>query len=171
MEEHEKMMFFLLGKYKLLNQKDDYMDLCYIGYVKALNTFKEDKKASFSSYAYSCMENELKQELRKKKMKKRQREELSLDYIIDDQNDVYELISNNYNLEEECIKNESEKNIRKAISILDEQERSFIEDIYINNLNKNEIASKYHIGISKINCILESAYNKLKVFKTYKYLQ
>lgn len=171
MKEYEKMMYFLLGKYKLLNQKDNYIDLCYIGYTKAINTYKEDKKTSFSSYAYSCMENELKMELRKNKMKKRQREELSLDYILDDQNNVYALVSSKYCLEEECIKNESEKNIRKAISILNEEEKCLIEEVYINNLNKNEIAKKYHIGISKINSILENAYNKLKVFKTYKYLQ
>ena len=171
MQEFEKLMYYLLAKYKLLNDKDDYIDLCYIGYTKAINTYDRDKNASLNSYIYSCMANELKQEIRRKNSQKRKKEEYSLDYIMEENTNMYELISSKYCLEEELINKESKNNIIKAISILDEREQNIIKDMYLDQLNRREIGKKYKIEIRKINEILENAYNKMRDAKTYRYLQ
>lgn len=164
------MMYSILKKYDLLSKQDDWIDLCYIGYTKALNSYNNSKKASFDTYAYVCMENEVKDELKKLNRKKRQREELSLDYFIQDNFDNYELIPDKVNVEEEVLCNENTNTIKKVIKDLDNEEKLYLTELYINNLNKKEIIDKYKIGIHPLNKILESAYQKLKDSKAYLYL-
>lgn len=170
MEQYQDMMYYLLKKYGLLSKQDDYIDLCYIGYTKALNTFNDKKNVTFTTYAYKCMENELKQEIRKQNMKKRKREELSLDYILQDGRNTYNLISDTDSTEEECFQRESYRNIQQTISDLDKEEKIYLTELYINNMTKFDITKKYKIGIHKLNDILQNAYLKLKEDGSYKNL-
>ena len=168
--EYESIIYSVLKKYDLLKRKDDYIDLCYIGYTKALNTYKQNK-ASFTTYLYTCIDNEIKKELERFKQQKRAMKEVSLDEILENENETKEFISSKYCLEDDYIKKESEGNIRKAISILSEREQEILVDTYINNLNKTELVKKYKIGICILNEILDKAYSKLKQTENYKILQ
>ena len=170
MEQYQDMMYYLLKKYGLLNKQDDFIDLCYIGYTKALNTFNNKKNVTFTTYVYKCMENELKQEIRKQNMKKRKRDEISLDYILQDGKNTYNFISDIDSTEEAYLKLESNKNIRKTIEKLEKEERIYLIEIYINNMTKFEITKKYKIGIHKLNEILQNAYLKLKEDGSFKNL-
>ena len=158
MEQYQDMMYYLLKKHGLLSKQDDYIDLCYIGYTKALNTFNNKKNVTFTTYVYKCMENELKQELRKQNMKKRKREELSLDYILQDGRNTYNLISDTDSTEEACFQRESYRNIQQTISDLEKEEKIYLTELYINNMTKFDITKKYKIGIHKLNDILQNAY-------------
>lgn len=168
--EHESIIYTILKKYDLLKKKDDYIDLCYIGYTKALKTYRANK-ASFTTYLYTCIDNEIKKELERSKQQKRAMKEVSLDAILDNENETKEFMSSKYCLEEDYINKESENNIRQAISVLTKQEQEILIDTYINNLNKTEIVKKYKIGICILNQILEGAYLKLKQTESYKILQ
>ncbi len=83
MIEYEAMMYSILKKYGLYNKRDDYIDICYIGYAKALKKY-DSSKSKATTYIYKCIENELLQCLRKENAIKRQRNETSLDYVYDD---------------------------------------------------------------------------------------
>ena len=77
--EHEGMNICNLKKYGgLYNKRDEYIDVCYIGYAKLLNTFDE-KKGELKWHIYRCMKNELLSELRKESRKKRQGVTVSFD--------------------------------------------------------------------------------------------
>lgn len=66
--ENHNLIYSFLWKYRL--KIDDYYDLAAIGLCKAAITF-DPKRGLFSTYAYQCMFNEIKIELRKAKSVKR----------------------------------------------------------------------------------------------------
>lgn len=157
--KYENMMYAILKRYNLLHKKDDYIDLCYIGYSKALKTY--DSSTSFSTYAYTCMENEIKQELRKQTRKKRIHEETSLDFMMED-NSVHDIISDNYNLENNILSNEENKKILENIKCLENNQQIYIIELCINKLTRDEISKKYDINVNKLKAELKMAYNKLR---------
>ena len=98
MIEHEGTMYAILKKYNLYEKKEDYIDICYIGYTKAVNNY-DKSKASLRSYIYKCVENEILHELSKEKAQKRQREELSFDFAYDEiGHDLNDIIPSNENI-------------------------------------------------------------------------
>jgi DNA-directed RNA polymerase specialized sigma24 family protein len=116
------------------------------------------------------MENELKQELRKQNMKKRKRDEISLDYILQDGRNTYNLITDIDSTEQSYLRLEANHNIKKAIEILENEEKIYLIELYINNMTKFDITKKYKIGIHKLNEKLEKAYLKLRENGSYKNL-
>jgi DNA-directed RNA polymerase specialized sigma subunit len=111
-------MCSILKKYNLLDKKDDYIDLCYIGYTRALNNY-DDVRASFSSYAYKCMENEILKELKRNNTKKRQCGGiLDIDFIYENGENLNDKIASDVDLEMDLIKSEDINKIQKAINCL-----------------------------------------------------
>ena len=127
MIEYEAMMYSILKKYGLYNKREDYIDVCYIGYAKALKKY-DSSKSKATTYIYKCIENELMQCLRKENAKKRQREESSLDYVYDERgHDLEDLISNDVDIENDFIEKEQNNQLCEAIKKLSKREQYIIK--------------------------------------------
>ncbi len=65
------LVYFVLKKLNIKINSNDYEDLTnegVIGLINAVDTFKEDKNVSFSTYAYTCIRNQILHTLKKSKL-------------------------------------------------------------------------------------------------------
>ena len=69
----------------------DWYGICSIGFCKAVSTYNPEGNAQFSSYAYACMENELKMHFRHMGAKKIIHEKLKVSFergiLLEDSNE------------------------------------------------------------------------------------
>ena len=77
---NHKLIFSFCSKYGV--RHDEYYDILAIGLIKAVIAY-DDSRGKFSTFAYTCMQNELYMEYRKKKYIGI----VSLDQIIDEKDD------------------------------------------------------------------------------------
>lgn len=163
--ENEGIMYNVLKRYGLYEQREDYIDLCYIGYTKAMNTFNS-AKGRLKSYIFNCVENEILSELRKQKAQKRQRYECSLDEDYDDRNHTYnDIITDDIDLERDVICEETNKELCEAVNQLSCSERFVISNMF--ELNKtnytpNKICKVLNITTDQLEEIKTTALAKLK---------
>src|SRR5574344_1210028 len=164
MIEHEKMMYSILKKYGLYNKRKDYIDICYIGYAKALKKY-DSSKSKPATYFYKCIENEILQSIRKENAQKRQHEESSMDYVYDDHgHDLNDIISDNVNIEEEYILNDQIKKLYEEIFKLNIKEQYIIiklYGLYCEPLSQDEIAYRLNYSQSQMSRIKSKALLKL----------
>lgn len=164
MIEYEKMMYSILNKYHIKNT-DDYIDICYIGYVKALKTFNEEK-SSFCTHVYRCMNHELIREIKKQNRLKRKHVELSLDYQYKNNNqEFFESFSSNVDLERDIIEQEKKKELYDAISKLNKNERTIIIKYYNldnSDCKKGDIRNEVGLSRQRVDIIRNDALIKLK---------
>ena len=57
--KYEKIIYYVLRKLNLYNERDTYYDIGLIGLVKAGNTYDSSKGFEFSTYAYSVIRSEI----------------------------------------------------------------------------------------------------------------
>ena len=166
MTNYEPMMYSILKQFNLWHKKDDYIDLCYIGYSKALNNYDETK-SKFGTYAYKCMKNEIIGELRKENANKRQRTELSFDLEYDEMgHSLKDIIKDDIDIEDNFIKLETSVELCEAIKKLTPQEQVIIKSTY--NIcrapfTKGQLAQIFKIDQKEIDNINFIALKKLKV--------
>ena len=67
--ENHNLIYYFIHKYNL--SIEDYYDVCAIGLCKAAGTYDSKKGVKFSTYASFIMENEIRMEFRKVRMRKR----------------------------------------------------------------------------------------------------
>lgn len=165
MIEHEATMYHILKKYGLYNRREDYIDICYIGYTKALNSF-DDTKGKLHSYIYKCIENALINELRKENMQKRKCDEVSLDFIYDEfGHDFGDLIADDIDIEQDLIKQEEKQTLDTAILCLTKTEQYIIKNLFKIDgycLTTGELASKFKTNLNAILKIKNTSLEKLK---------
>ena len=165
MIEHEAMMYSILKKYGLYNKREDYIDLCYIGYSKALKKY-DSSKSKPTTYIYKCIENELLQCLRKENAIKRQRNETSLDYVYDERgHDLEDLISSDVDIENDFIEKEENNNLYNAIKKLSKREQFIIKYSFGLNCDEktqSEIAEHLGIGQCQVSRLKDKILIKLK---------
>ena len=126
MIEYEAMMYSILKKYGLYDKREDYIDICYIGYAKALKKY-DSSKSKASTYIYKCIENEIMQCLRKENAIKRQRKESILDYVYDERgHGLEDLISNDVDIENDFIEKKQKNQLCEAIKKLSKKEQFII---------------------------------------------
>jgi RNA polymerase sporulation-specific sigma factor len=141
--EYEGMMYSILKKYGLYNKREDYIDICYIGYTKALKKY-DSNKSKPATYIYKCIENELLQCLRKENAIKRQHEELSINYIYDETgHNLEDLISGDVDIENDFIKKEQNKELYNSIKNLTKREQYIIKSFFGLNC---EAKTQFEIG-------------------------
>ena len=63
---HAKLLNHLVGRYAACSEEpyEDLLQVGYVGMMKAVNGYRLDSEAKFSSYAYSMIEGEIKHHLR-----------------------------------------------------------------------------------------------------------
>ena len=165
MIEYEAMMYFILKKYGLYDKRDDYIDLCYIGYTKGIKKY-DSTKSKETTYIYKCIENEIKCCLRKENAIKRQREELSLDYVYDERgHDLEDLISSDVDIENDFIEKEQNNQLCEAIKKLSKREQYIIKYSFGLNCDEktqDEIGQCLGIRQSQVSRLKDEILIKLK---------
>lgn len=163
--KNEGIMYAVLKKYGLYNRRDDYIDVCYIGYTKAINNYDE-AKGKLHNYIYNCVENELLTELRKENAVKRQRTECSADHVYDTCGaSIYDIVADDIDLEADLIRKENNDYLHKAILKLSEQEQMIINSLF--GLTKDiktqaEVCRELNTNPAKVNQIKNKALAKLR---------
>ena len=164
MIEYESMMYSILSKYNIKN-KDDYIDICYIGYVKALKSY-DRKRSCFSTYLYNCIKNEVFHELQKQNRAKRKGVELSLDYEYNNLGyDLFDTIADNTDLERDAIEKDKKERLYRAIGKLNKNEQIIIIK-YFNldnsDCKKGNIKDEVNLSKQRVDAIRKNALVKLR---------
>lgn len=128
---------------------EDLISIGTIGLIKAINTFKLDKKIKLATYASRCIENEILMYLRrsaKTKMEVSIDEPLNVDW---DGNEL--LLSDILGTEEDIIYRDLEDEVdrellKKAMSILTEREKTIIDLRFGLNNEKGEETTQKEVA-------------------------
>lgn len=168
MIENEAMMYSILKKYGLYDKKEDYIDICYIGYIKGLKKY-DSSKSKKTTYLYKCVENEILAYLRKCNANKRIKNELNLESIkiFDNGKEIslIDKIPNNINIEEEYILNDQIKKLYEEIFKLNIKEQYIIiklYGLYCEPLSQDEIAYRLNYSQPQISRIKSNVLRKLR---------
>lgn len=150
---------------------EDLISIGTIGLIKAINTFKLDKKIKLATYASRCIENEILMYLRrsaKTKMEVSIDEPLNVDW---DGNEL--LLSDILGTEEDIIYRDLEDEVdrellKKAMSILTDREKTIIDLRFgLNNekgeeMTQKEVADLLGISQSYISRLEKKIMKRLK---------
>lgn len=170
-EKNMRLVAYMIKKYATVDRDaEDLMSVGTIGLIKAVNSFKMDKKIRFATYAAKCIDNELLMMLRAEKRKSKEvsmyepigtdkeGNEISLIEIVgEEKQDVVE----NYLFSQriECLYQNLEK-------ILTPREQLIITKRYglfgEKEQTQNMLADELHISRSYVSRIEKKALDKLK---------
>lgn len=164
----------IANSYKLFGYTDNEVNqIALLGLTRAINSYDINHKdgAEFSSYAYNCIENELKKTyvlIRNKKKK----EEIPFTYLNPVKNEEEELnfennIPDNFNMEEKIegkLDSENLKNFILKSKKLNNREKKFIFLRYGFEASKTleEIGEIHNITRQRAERVLKKAMEKIK---------
>lgn len=159
-----KIAYKYYQKFNSLMELEDIQSLCFIGLVKAAQTFKEDKKIAFSTYAYKVMQNEILiyYELRLKNSIK----PISLSLEIEENKTLEDTLSSIEDLEENIEKKLLIDKLYKFIRELEEIEQKIVLG-HLQNKTIKQLEQITGLKHDRLNVIYRKAINKLKI-KFYK---
>lgn len=168
-EHNLRLVAHVVKKYYTDDDQDDLISIGTIGLIKAVNTFKSDKKIRLATYAARCIENEILMHFRGNK--KYAQDVYISDPIDTDKNGnaltLIDIIADEGNIEEEI---DTKIKIEKLRSILDttldKREFEIIKMRYgiggTPELTQREIAKKLKISRSYVSRIETAALEKLR---------
>lgn len=168
-EHNLRLVAHVVKKYYTAEDQDDLISIGTIGLIKAVNTFKSDKKIRLATYAARCIENEILMHFRNNK--KYAQDVYISDPIDTDKNGntltLIDIIADEENIEDNI---DTKIKIEKLRSILNEtlDNREF-EIICMRfglygskELTQREIAKKLKISRSYVSRIETAALAKLR---------
>lgn len=149
---------------------EDLISIGTIGLIKAINTFKADKKIKLATYASRCIENEILMYIRKNGMRKN---EVSIDEPLNVDWDGNELLlSDVLGSEADSVcrdmeEDEEKRIVRQSVSELGERERLIVELRFGLNgkreMTQKEVADMLGISQSYISRLERRIMNRLRV--------
>lgn len=169
-EHNLRLVAHIVKKYYATGaEQDDLISIGTIGLIKAVSTFKSDKKIRLATYAARCIENEILMFFRNQK-------KTSQDVFISDPIDtdkeghslsLIDVIADNRDIVEEIDTKMKLQKLRVILGgVLDERERQIIEMRYgicgKTELTQREIAKKLGISRSYVSRIEKAALEKLR---------
>ena len=118
--ENHNLIYHVLKKMNLYNQLDEYYDIAIIGLIKAAKGYDETKKIKFTTFASTCIKNELLCYLRFHKKRNLVNNVLSLDEVVyqsSNGEDIFlrDKIPGNVNIEKEIIISDQIEKLYKVI--------------------------------------------------------
>lgn len=169
-EHNLRLVAHIVKKYySTTNNYDDLISVGIVGLIKAINTFDFTKSPRLSSYASTCIQNEILMLFRNNK---RTQQEISLDESVDTDKDgnnlvLMDVIAVNDDIVEQLdLKIKSEKLGKYIDEVLDEREKLIITLRYGIGDNEEktqrEIAKMLNISRSYVSRIETKALNKLR---------
>ncbi|MBQ2934210.1 MAG: RNA polymerase sporulation sigma factor SigK [Clostridia bacterium] len=168
-EHNLRLVAHVVKKYYTAEDQDDLISIGTIGLIKAVNTFKSDKKIRLATYAARCIENEILMHFRNNK--KYAQDVYISDPIDTDKNGnaltLIDIIADDSNIEDEI---DTKIKIKKLISILEptleKRELKIIKMRYGldggKEMTQREIAKKLGISRSYVSRIETAALEKLR---------
>ena len=168
-EHNLRLVAHVVKKYYTEDDQDDLISIGTIGLIKAINTFKSDKKIRLATYAARCIENEILMHFRNNK--KHAQDVYISDPIDTDKNGnaitLIDIIADDENIEEEIDLKMKLQRLRVILNnTLDDRELQIISMRYglngNNELTQREIAKKLKISRSYVSRIETAALQKLR---------
>lgn len=168
-EHNLRLVAHVVKKYYTTDDQDDLISIGTIGLIKAVNTFKSDKKIRLATYAARCIENEILMHFRNNK--KYAQDVYISDPIDTDKNGnaltLIDIIADDNNIEDEI---DLKIKIKKLKSILYDtlstRELEIIKMRYgidgEKEFTQREIAKKLGISRSYVSRIETAALEKLR---------
>ncbi len=155
-EHNLRLVVYIAKKFENTGMNvEDLISIGTIGLIKAINTFKPDKKIKLATYASRCIENEILMVLRRNS---RMRGEISIDEPLNVDWDGNELLlSDILSSEQDTVSKGIEEQIdrdllRRSLEILTPRERSIIDLRFGLNTGGKEMTQKEvadRMGISQ----------------------
>lgn len=169
-EHNLRLVAHIVKKYYATGaEQDDLISIGTIGLIKAVSTFKTDKKIRLATYAARCIENEILMFFR---MQKKSAQDVFISDPIDSDKDgnaltLIDIIADKRDIVEELDTKLKLEKLRVILSgTLDEREKQIIDMRYGLSDNKElpqrEIAKKLGISRSYVSRIEKSALEKLR---------
>ncbi len=168
-EHNLRLVAHVVKKYYTDDDQDDLISIGTIGLIKAVNTFKSDKKIRLATYAARCIENEILMHFRGNK--KYAQDVYISDPIDTDKNGntltLIDIIADDSNIEDEIDTKIKVQKLRQILgTTLDKRELEIIKMRYgldgQKELTQREIAKKLKISRSYVSRIETAALEKLK---------
>ena len=149
-------------------ENDDLVSIGTIGLIKAINSFKTDKKIKLATYASRCIENEILMYFRKVSGK----QEVSLDEPLNTDPDGGELLlsdvlgSDDPPMSQAVEEAEERVALRRAVAALEERERLIIRLRFgldgVREMTQSEVADMLGISQSYISRLEKKILRKLR---------
>ena len=169
-EHNLRLVVFLSKKYdNTMYDLEDLVSIGTIGLIKAIKTYKLDKKIKLATYASRCIDNEILMFLRKNK---KRMSEVSFEDSINFDSEGNELkIEDVFGTEEDIVEKSIENKdnrilLEEEIRKLNKRDKEIIEERYglfgKKELTQKELASKLDISQSYISRIETKVINRLK---------
>ncbi len=174
-EHNLRLVAYIVNKhYGDSKEQEDLISIGTIGLIKAAETFDTEKAISFSTYASTCIRNQIKMYFRKTKHKS---SEVYMNEPIDTDKNGNELTIADIFKDDVCVDDEvdlrinMEKLYNAVNTILDERERLIISKRYglicadgtvSRPLAQREVAKMLNISRSYVSRIEKKAIEKLK---------
>ena len=168
-EHNLRLVAHVVKKYYTADDQDDLISIGTIGLIKAVKTFKPDKKIRLATYAARCIENEILMHFRNNK--KYAQDVYISDPIDTDKNGntltLIDIIADEGNIEEEIDTKIKLQRLRSILNTtLDKRELQIIKMRYgldgEKELTQREIAKKLKISRSYVSRIETAALLKLR---------
>lgn len=174
-EHNLRLVVFIVNKhYGDSKEQEDLVSIGTIGLIRAAETFDPEKAISFSTYASTCIRNQIKMHFRKNKHKSN---EVYMNEPIDTDKNGNELTIADIFKDDVCVDDEvdlrinMEKLYRLVNTVLDDRERLIISKRYglvcedgtvSRPLAQREVAKLLDISRSYVSRIEKKALEKLK---------
>lgn len=172
-----KLINYTINKMGLLYDFDDYYEAGMLALINASKNFDETKGYKFSSYAITCIKNELLKHIRSEKCDNRRANYnvVSLNQKIENGNDTtfIELFADDKNLEEEILKQEKIELLKKIIDILEPKDKFMMEHYFElwgnKKMEQKEIAKILNVKQSYVSYRIKRAMRIIKKIMEDKY--
>lgn len=174
-EHNLRLVVFIVNKhYSDSREQEDLISIGTIGLIRAAETFDPEKAISFSTYASTCIRNQIKMHFRKNKHKS---SEVYMNEPIDTDKNGNELTIADIFKDDVCVDDEvdlrinMEKLYKLIHTVLDDRERLIISKRYglvcedgtvSRPLAQREVAKLLNISRSYVSRIEKKALEKLK---------
>lgn len=140
-------------------EDEDIKQIATLAIIKAVNKFNIALSESFPSYVKETVRNSIYKEIDKAtKIYFKNKISREIASFID----VKEIIDENINIQEDYIKKEGKEDLEKAISLLKEEDRNLLKELYMENKTLKKYCEDNNIEYYK------GRYIKDKIIKTLK---
>lgn len=166
--EYYNLIYGFMKTHNISYKKDEILDILYVGFTTALNTY-EPERGAFTTHAYHCMMSQYMHYLDEENRIKRltNKNVSSLNVLVNGEDDEWlEFIKDpSVDIEKEIItKMDMEKVNKIREKYLSEKENTIIQLYYLEGYRDGEIAQLLKMSKSRICHIRNKALNKLRYF-------
>lgn len=133
--ENINLVYYVLKKLNLYNQREDFFDLGVIGLIKGVKSFDHKKGFKLNTYLYTCIKNEILIYLRKKRI-----DCISLNEDIGDNLKLEDALQSNDNVERDVEINIKIKVLNEAVNNLSSDEKKLFNLFYRKKFTQRKIA-------------------------------